>query len=341
MHKGYLFVFLGLLLVITVIPAVLVWIGSDSSPTLADSGATKSVDEQKWKVRVFLTEEQRVVEIPLEQYVCGVVASEMPADFAMEALKAQALAARTYIVDRMEKGNFKDMAEWGEKAKSAYVTDTVQHQVYTTNEKLHREWGNKYQQNWKRISEAVAATKGEIITYQGKPIYAAFFSTSNGQTENSEDYFNEKYPYLRSVSSPWDEISPKFLQQQSMSLTQLIGKLEKSLGIKISLSASTGEPLLKVINRTQSNRVAQVRVGDKLLSGRKVREALNLPSSDFSWKITGDRVQITTKGYGHGVGMSQWGANMMAKQGKKVEQIIKYYYHGVDISPIPDSSSVG
>ncbi|MGA9173413.1 MAG: stage II sporulation protein D, partial [Thermoactinomyces sp.] len=302
MHKGYLFVFLGLLLVITVIPAVLVALGSDSSPSLADPSAKKSVDEPKWKVRVYLTEEKRVVEIPLDQYVCGVVASEMPADFPLEALKAQALAARTYIVDRMEKGDFKDMAEWGEKAKSAYVTDTVQHQVYTTNEELHRKWGNQYQQNWERIYEAVEGTKGKIITYHGKPIYAAFFSTSNGRTENSEDYFDKKYPYLRSVPSPWDETSPKFVQHQSFLLSQLIDKLEQLLGRKFSQPTATGDPLLKVIDRTDSQRVARVRVGDKFLSGRKIREALHLPSSDFDWKIKGNRVLITTKGYGHGVG---------------------------------------
>jgi stage II sporulation protein D len=298
----------------------------------AEQKAGKPAKKGKFpQVRVYLTKEKRVVEVPLESYVRGVVASEMPSDFELEALKAQALAARTYIVVRMMKRDFNDMGKWGKVAQTAYVTDSVQHQAYTTDEKLRRKWGKNDQANLKRIDEAVEETKGRIITYHGKPIYAAFFSTSNGRTENSEDYFGKKYPYLRSVASPWDRQSPKFIQQKSFHLSVLIHKLEQETGKKIAIPVTTGKPPLQVVKWTDGERIDRLRVGDTLLSGRKIREALNLASSDFRWQILGDRILITTRGYGHGVGMSQWGANIMAKQGKKVEEIIKYYYQGVDI----------
>ncbi|SFS34144.1 stage II sporulation protein D [Marininema halotolerans] len=341
MHKGMFLVGLLLVGVMVAIPALLVH--HTASPTLVEQGTQSKGGMKKSSlekndvlnepsVTVYLSHEKRRITLPLERYIRGVVAAEMPADFHVEALKAQALAARTYIANRLSKNSFPDMKQWGTKAKGAQVTDTVQHQAFVTDTVLREKWGAKYDALSKRVNEAVASTGGEVIQYNGKPIYAAFFSTSNGYTENSEDYFTEKMPYLRSVASPWDRQSPKYETKKTFSLAELTQRIQKSTGKQIAMATSTGNGIMQVKDRTPGNRIGQLRIGDQLFTGRQVREALGLSSSDFSWKVKGKDITFTTKGYGHGVGMSQWGANLMAQQGKSVQSIIKHYYQGVAIA---------
>ncbi|SMP26673.1 stage II sporulation protein D [Laceyella tengchongensis] len=335
--RGILIGIAGLLLVIMGIPALLVsWVGADT-PDAGDKPGKDGADlagRGSLQVRVYLSKEKRVIQLPLESYIEGVVAAEMPAQFHSEALKAQALAARTYIVGRLMKGQVLDAKEWGEKAGGAHVTDTVQHQAYATDAVLRKKWGYNYPNNKRRVAEAVHATAGQIITYGGKPIYAAFFSTSNGRTENSEDYFKEKYPYLRSVNSSWDQLSPKYISRVSMKPDVFLSKLEHATGKRLAVAAlqTTSSKSFAVLSRTQGARIERVRIGGEVFKGREVREALNLPSSDFQLQVKDGQVIITTKGYGHGVGMSQWGANLMAAQGKAVDEIIKHYYQGVEIN---------
>ncbi|WP_232333919.1 stage II sporulation protein D [Thermoactinomyces intermedius] len=337
LHKGLLMALLGLLGVILLVPVFLVALDSDVPPeALAKEKAIQN-ENQDIRVKVYLTESKKVVQLPLEEYIYGVVAAEMPADFHKEALKAQALAARTYIVDRLERKDYSDLSKWGKEAKKAHVTDTVNHQAFKTDDMLKKEWKARYETFRNSIREAVKETEGQIITYRGKPIYAAFFSTSNGYTENSEEYFKHKYPYLRSVSSPWDRMSPKYIHRHTLSWDEFVSRLEKKTGQAVSLPASTGTRLIRVTGRTEGKRIAKIRIGDQTFTGREIREALGLASTDFDVEVRGDQLQITTRGYGHGVGMSQWGANLMAKQGKKVDEIIRHYYQGVKIEPFsPD-----
>lgn len=282
-------------------------------------------------VYVYLSKENRVIQLPLETYLVGVVAAEMPADFHMEALKAQSLAARTYIIRRLKEGKRLDPNEWGQAAKDADVSDTVQHQVYLTDQALQKRWGKEYSWKMKRVRQAVKATEGMIITYNRQPIYAAFFSTSNGWTEDSEDYFQNAYPYLRSVSSEWDRESPKYLHRIKLPISKVVRDLERSTGKPITVEAAARPSWIRVLEKTEGRRIAKVIIGDQIFTGRQVREALQLPSSDFTWKITSDSVLFETRGYGHGVGMSQWGANLMAKRGKKMKEIIEHYYRNVEI----------
>ena len=247
-----------------------------------------------------------MIELPLESYLVGVVAAEMPAHFHLEALKAQSLAARTYIIRRKLDGNQLDPSVWGPKAKHADVSDTVQHQVFLSDQALRQRWGKDYSWKIQRIRQAVSATKGMVITHQGRPIVAAFFSTSNGWTENSEDYYQTKYPYLRSVPSEWDRKSPKYLHQKRFTMRQVIQQLEEKTGKPISLQTKNPATWIQIIERTDGNRVAKVRIGDQVFTGRQVREALQLSSSDFEFQIQSNAVIIQTRGYGHGVGMSQW-----------------------------------
>ena len=273
-----------------------------------------------WKSAVYRSSLSKIEEIPLEDYLVGVVASEMPADFHIEALKAQALTARTYIVRQLTgKGNHSGLP------KGAEVGDTIMDQVYSSDDQLKKEWGAAYSTNRKKILDAVRATSGQIITYNGQPIDASFFSTSNGYTENSEDYWSSALPYLRSVPSPWDVSSPKFNNQTIIP----VADFEAKLGIQLNAgSSSIGE----ILGRTAGNRIAKVDFSGKILTGKQIREKLGLTSSDFTWVRDGNSIIIHTKGYGHGVGMSQYGANGMAAEGKTYEQIVKYYYKGVQIT---------
>lgn len=291
----------------------------------------KANKQMETYIHVYLSKEDRVVRLPLETYIVGVVAAEMPAHFHIESLKAQSLAARTYIVRRIMEGDRLDEHEWGKHAKNAHVSDTVQHQAFLTDQMLRKKWGQDYGWKIKRIRQAVAATKGKIITYQGKPIYAAYFSTSNGWTENSEDYYQTAYPYLRSVSSTWDKESPKYLNQKQITISQFVQALKQKTGKEISLPTGTQGAWIRVLGRTDGNRVEKVMIGDHIFTGRQIREAFQLSSSDFTIHINANSVLFRTRGYGHGVGMSQWGANLMAKQGKKMTEIIDHYYQDVEI----------
>ncbi|RDU37518.1 stage II sporulation protein D [Neobacillus piezotolerans] len=310
-----------------VIPALLVLPYKDKGvdgrlgekPQQAPVEENRKAADSAVEIAVYRTGLKEVEKVPLNKYLEGVVAAEMPAEFEEEALKAQALAARTYIVKQL-------MA--GEKAGlpgGAQVSDTEFHQVYKSDADLKRAWGKDYGWKKKKIVEAVRSTDGQILTYNGKAIYAQFFSTSNGFTENSEEYWENAFPYLRSVASPWDKKSPKFKDRMSISVSDF----EKRLGVKVGTSKTIG----KITGRTAGNRISRVEFNGRVLSGREIREELELRSSDFSWERHGNQIIITTRGFGHGVGMSQYGANGMASEGKTYQEIVKYYYKGIEISP--------
>ena len=191
---------------------------------------------------MYRSSQDLIEKLPLEQYVVGVVAGEMPADFEKEALKAQALAARTYMVNQL-------LSDDPSVPKGADVTDTVSHQVYKNQKELATLWGSDYDWKIKKISEAVLETKGKVLTYDDKPITAAFFSTSNGYTENSEAYWTDDIPYLRSVESPWDKASPKFEDQKIIP----INEFKQKLGVTLPKDGSVGT----ITSRTEGKRVAK------------------------------------------------------------------------------------
>lgn len=274
-------------------------------------------DQPDVEVAVYRVGQEKIENLPLEDYIAGVVAAEMPTDFELEALKAQALTARTYYLYHLMSGEKLGVPE------GADVTDTENHQVFKSDEELRKEWNKDYQWRMKKIKEAVAATSGQVLTYDGKPIYAAFFSTSNGYTENSEDYWSSPLPYLKSVESPWDVNTEKFNGQKIIS----VADFEKKLGVQLTDASEVG----KIIEKTKGNRVGKVDINGKILTGKDIRVKLDLKSSDFTWERKGDNIVINTKGFGHGVGMSQFGANEMAKAGKTYKEIVEHYYSGATI----------
>ncbi|MGG2063437.1 MULTISPECIES: stage II sporulation protein D [unclassified Bacillus (in: firmicutes)] len=286
-----------------------------SAPPAAQSAQAPSPTKTNVQVSVYRSKQKKVETVGIEDYVAGVVAAEMPASFEIEALKAQALAARTFVVKRMLSGQ--------KLQNKADVTDTVDNQVYRNKEELKEQWGKEYEGKMQRIEEAVSKTAGQVLTYEGSPITASFFSTSNGYTENAVDYWGSDYPYLKSVSSPWDQQAPK-------EQTFTVADFQKRLGVKVLANGNVGN----IKERTEGKRVKEVEFQGKMLTGRDVRDKLGLRSSDFTWKQQGDQVIVTTKGYGHGVGMSQYGANGMAKEGKTYTDIVEHYYKGVAISAL-------
>jgi stage II sporulation protein D len=273
------------------------------------------------QIAVYRTESKTIEKIPLESYIRGVVASEMPAEFELEALKAQALAARTYMIRRLIAKDFSDTPE------GSVVTDTKKHQVFQNEAELRERWGMEYDRKISRINQAINETTGKVLTYEGRPINATFFSTSNGYTENSEDYWSAEIPYLRSVFSPWDKASPRYKDQVKMSVEEFQNKL----GIQMAMPVSTTSSFSKILSTTSGNRVEEVEIGNHIFTGKEVRELLDLSSSHFHLTLEQGQVIIDTLGWGHGVGMSQWGANGMAKEGYNAEEIVKYYYKKVRV----------
>jgi stage II sporulation protein D len=320
--KPVLIVFSIFICIIFIVPTLLVLpFSSDKEKTNLNEKleSAPGVEElaESVEVAVYRSEKEVIEKLPLEQYVVGVLAGEMPADFEKEALKAQALAARTFIVNKM-------MTEDPSLPKGADVTDTIDHQVFKNPSELASIWGAESEWKLKKISEAVLETKGQVLTFDGKPINAAFFSTSNGYTENSEAYWQNEIPYLRSVKSPWDAKSPKFTDQKVIPISEF----EQKLGVTLTKDGSVGT----ITSRTEGKRVANVDINGKSFSGREIRDKLGLKSSDFTWYLKDNHIVISTKGYGHGVGMSQYGANGMAKEGKDYKEIVTHYYKGVDIT---------
>ncbi|SEN63007.1 stage II sporulation protein D [Paenibacillus sp. OV219] len=287
------------------------------SSTAMDAQNKLSAYDRLW-VNVYVSEDKRVEKMPIELYVRGVLAGEMPIDFELEALKAQAIAARTYIYRRLLAGGASGPSD------EADVDDTIKNQVYIPLGELIGRWSGKEKEaNLKKLNEAVEETKGQIVTYQGDPIEASFFSTSNGYTENASDYWSLDLPYLRSVASPWDKtISPNYRETTTMDLDDFSRKLRvKANDVR----------QMRIMDTTAGHRIKTIRIGRENFSGKEIREKIGLASSQFNWAIIGDQVRITTFGYGHGVGMSQWGANGMAMEGRTASQILTHYYTGTKL----------
>lgn len=256
-----------------------------------------------------------IVTVPLEDYVVGVLAGEMPIEFEMEALKAQAVAARSYVLKKMSYN----------KEKEYDVVDTIMNQVYLDNDYLKKTWGKDYVKKINKLKTAVIETNYQYVDYNGNIADTMFFSTSVGETENSEEVFSNKVPYLKSVSSTWDEISPVYKLNYQFKLNEFLNKL----GLPYSNFVK-----LEVIDSTSTGRVKKIKINEKTFDGSVVVTKLKLKSNHFTIKQDGDTINITTKGYGHGVGMSQYGAQGMALNGYSYEEILKHYYQGTSIKKI-------
>lgn len=264
-------------------------------------------------IRVKRVDTGNIDKIFFEEYIVGVLAGEMPIYFEKEALKAQAVAARSYALKRIEYNKDNDYD----------VVDSIMNQVYLDNDYLKSAWGENYIDNINKLREAVNETSMEYLEYNGEVIDALFFSTSNGYTETASLVFDVDLPYLKSVKSAWDEdTSSAFRSTSSMNINDFYEKI----GLPYSDNFS-----FKVLKRSSTNRIISLSINNREFTGKSLYNKLGLKSTDFSLKKEGNNIIISTVGYGHGVGMSQYGALGMAKEGYGYKDILKYYYSGTNI----------
>ncbi|MBZ2174801.1 stage II sporulation protein D [Schnuerera sp. xch1] len=282
-------------------------------------------------IKVYDTRTQKVKEMPLEEYVKGVVAAEMPAEFHIEALKAQAVASRTYALNRMQR-----YPEGNPGHPEAPLCTGIHCQAYLTLEELNdlhaKDWEEKY---WPKIEEAVDSTKGQVLYYRGEIIEPLYHSTSGGMTEDAIDVFAVDLPYLKSVESPFEEDAPKYKNVVTMTGDEFVDKLNQQYpGTNITKDNLAEK--IKLVEKTESGRVKKIAIEGTVVNGREIRELFELNSTNFKiyFSPKNNIVDIETVGYGHGVGMSQWGANGMAKNNKDYEEILKHYYTGVKLDDL-------
>ena len=235
----------------------------------------------------------------------------MPAEFNSEALKAQAVAARTYALKK--------------SLNNTTLTATTSDQVYKTNDQLKALWKDSFYLYYNKVKSAVVATEGVYMTYNGSYIDALYFSISNGKTEDASFVWGNNIPYLKPVDSSFDTNVSGFSKAKSISMSSISSKLGVNLN---SISQ------INIISKTSSGRINKINICGKEFSGTKIRSLLGLRSTDFSITQSGNNIIFTTKGYGHGVGMSQYGANEMAKKGYTYQQILTHYYTGISINKL-------
>ncbi len=279
-------------------------------------------------VRVYLHQENRVQPMQLEDYLVGVVAAEMPAEFPVEALKAQAVAARTYAVKRLGANGVTNPQHTG-----ADLCDDHRHgQAWLSREDLKERWGTlKYYNYYYKIKNAVDETSGQLLTYQGELIDPAYHAFCGGRTENSEDVWKFKVPYLRSVTCPYED-NPQPVQASSFSFDEVDLALGTSLSaVPVSGKSNTSREF-KVIENTATGRPKSLTIGGRSYTAVAVRDLLGLRSTNFTLKVEGESVTFTTRGYGHGVGLCQYGAKGMAEHGYNYRTILGHYYSGVEIT---------
>ncbi|MDD4089679.1 MAG: stage II sporulation protein D [Tissierellia bacterium] len=286
---------------------------------------TTDVHEPKL-IKVYNNKTNEVMVIDFEEYLKGVVASEMPAEFNTEALKAQVVSARTYLLYRLKK-----YPDGQPEHSEAPVCTGIHCQAWSSNNELiQSHYDGWYEKYWSKIEGVVEATRGQVLTYDGKIIEPLYHSTSGGRTENSEDVFSAAVPYLRSVESPYEGESPKLNSSVKITTSEFIDKIESVYG-EMNMTESNLNEKIVLGEVSEGGKIKTLIIDNTEISGRDMRALFNLNSTNFSFIQSGNEIEILTTGYGHGVGMSQWGAEGMANKGYNYKEILKHYYTGVEI----------
>ena len=281
-------------------------------------------DYSKYKnIKLLHQDTNQIEEINLDEYIINVVSAEMPVDYELEALKAQAIVARTYTIYKITTSKKHENADICDKSTCC--------QAWISKEDRFKRWDeNKRVSNWNKIVKAVNETAGKIITYEGKPINAFFHSNSGGKTEVPFYVWGGTgYPYLQVVETSGEENYSQYSSQAKFTKEKFVEKIKKEhKDFQINFEE---ENCIEIIERDDSNRVMTVRIGNLNLSGVETRTILGLRSANFTIEINDKEIIFKVIGYGHGVGMSQTGADALAKQGKNYEEIIKHFYREVEI----------
>ena len=276
-------------------------------------------------LRLYHPKTNQISEIPIDEYLYGVVSAEMPASYELEALKAQAIVARTYTL-------YQIINSQGKHTDADICDDSTCCQAWISKEDRFAKWDENLQEsNWNKITQAVDSTQGQIITYNHAPIDAFFHSNSGGKTETAKNVWGgTNFPYLQSVETSGEDTYSQYTSQLELTLQELTEKIkQKHPDFTINLQ---DEKPIEILETTESGRIRTIRFGNTNLAGTEARTLLGLKSTNFSFEINQDKVKFTVIGYGHGVGMSQTGADSLAKSGSGYEEIIKHFYTGVEIT---------
>lgn len=285
-------------------------VGEEIKIEIPNEKVEEEIQDNKIYVTIHRTSGE-IINLELEEYIIGVVGAEMPASFNLEALKAQAILARTYALKAMDKG--------------ATLTDNSSTQNYKNNNELRNVWQGDFDKYYNKIREAVYSTEGLYLTYNGEKIEAVYHSTSNGYTENAANVWGNSFPYLVTVESPYDTTNKSFEAEKFISYIDLSSKLNMEIN---------GSTNFNILGKTSGNRVENIEVNGIIYSGVKFRNLLGLRSADFDIIKSDTGITFKTRGYGHGVGMSQYGANGMANNGYTYNQILNHYYNGTNLNHI-------
>lgn len=275
------------------------------------------------KIKLLHKDTDEVEEVKLDDYIACVVSAEMPVSYELEALKAQAIVARTYTIYKITTSKKHDNADICDKSTCC--------QAWISKENRLKRWKESdAQNNWNKIIRAVNETAGKIVTYNNKPINAFFHANSGGKTEIPFYVWGGSgYPYLQVVETSGEDAYSQYSSEAEFTKEELEKKIrEKHSDFEIDLEEND---CIEIKERDNSNRVVTVKIGNLNLSGVETRTLLGLRSANFTVDISNNKVKFKVIGYGHGVGMSQTGADALAKQGKNCEEIIKHFYSGVEI----------
>ena len=322
MKKIIFYLFFIIILIITM-PIIFTDVFK-TEETSSNEGIDEMFDYGEFSnIKLLHTETGEIEELNLDEYLYGVVASEMPASFEMEALKAQAVSARTYTIYQIKNGSKHDNCD---------LCDSSLHcQAWISKENRFARWEeNLREEYWNKIVKSVNDTKGKLVLYNGEPINALFHSNSGGKTELALNVWGGDFPYFQVVETSGEDAYTSYNSEVQISKDELVSKMiEKYANFEIDFGK---EDCIKIIEYTDSGRVKKIKIGNIELSGVEVRNLFNLKSTKFSFEISKDTIKFAVIGYGHGVGLSKCGSDALAKQGKNYEEILKYYYKDVEIS---------
>lgn len=327
--KKFLLTYLIFILLIFILPAVTVTvINRDIAGRSTSPGVRKYKTGHKIKVLNHKT--GQIDEQDIEEYLYGVVSAEMPADFPLEALKAQAVAARSYLENKLSNESDKIQQHNG----ADICTDSAHCKAWISKQDRFDAWGgDKAEEYWAKITAAVDETAGEIMVYDGKPVNAVFYAISAGKTERAGEVWQSDVPYLQSVESPHDVNAPGYLSTAEFTSDEFAKKMT-AYDADVRFDSDNPQNWYKNEKRSEGGGVLSAEIGGKTFKGLAIRTALGLRSHNYQLEITDSRFIFTVKGYGHGVGMSQWGAGFYAKEGKNYRDILRIYYQGIGFENI-------
>ncbi len=312
------------LLILTLISALLITLIPPVTYGAVTDKSDLSIPEDGETIRVFLASENTVADMDFREYITGVVAAEMPVEFHEEALSAAACAAATLARLKMKSGG-------DDTLQGAVIsTDPKKHQAYITKEEMEERWNGDTKAYYEKLTRAVDKAIDYSITYEGKLITPVYHSMSTGLTETAENVWGSAVPYLVSVKSPGDPLSPGYEAEITLSFDEFREKAEEN-GAELSDDITLW---LGKCSYTDAGTLKNVTIGGKDFSGAEIRNIFSLRSGAVTFAMTKDGISMTTRGYGHGAGLSQYGADYLAKEGYTWQEIIRHYYTGVEIEII-------